>query len=386
MKVLQNECLRRATKLADWFVFGQVKDGNNANCGRYVFTLQEKPPFREWTTNWTTGMSCIAVLMAWQRTKDEKYLKSAKLSGEYMKSLQVLDRRNPAALGLFRECTPQSNMCHPRDALSAAWGLLHLYLETKEADCLYRVRLFAEWFRKHAMRKGYPAWTAYVEKTQGPYWQLGSFHGGSPLFFFDLYKVTKERKWLELGLTICDTWIKTFQKSDGSIRIEVDPKTGKDLTGSGPAEWHIGWQEMHKWNDDFTTLALLRAYSQSKNKRYLNAAGQYLDWAVGEQNPDGSFGKPPVNSAAPTLILELLDLARITGKAKYKKAALASVPHFFGLQELKNKEPRFHGGFYCIHGPYVHNSRVALGARTSAYALAALLRLENKRSYVGYRA
>ena len=67
-------------------------------------------------------------------------------------------------------------------------------------------------------------------------------------------------------------------------------------------------------------------------------------------------------------------------------AALKSAKHFFSLQELKSKDPRFRGGFYCIDGPYHHETRVNLGVRTSCYALAALLRLEGRRKYAGYTA
>jgi hypothetical protein len=91
-----------------------------------------------------------------------------------------------------------------------------------------------------------------------------------------------------------------------------------------------------------------------------------------------------VNSAAATLILELMDIYKITKQKKYQDAMLLSVPHFLTLQETKSKDKRFAGGFYCIHGDYIHNSRVDLGVRTSCYALAALLRLENKKTYDGY--
>jgi hypothetical protein len=380
--------LTRVRLLADWFVQNQVTDGADANRGRFIDHVPAGRPAGRplYATNWTIGMTIISLTMAWRRTRDRKYLDSAWLAGAYLKSLQVLDRTKPWAFGGFREETPQTEVFHPRDALSAAWGLLHLHMVSGAQAELYRVRLFAEWFRRHAMRNGYPAWTAYVTPKRAPYWQRGSFHGGSPLFFFDLFDVTGEAKWRRLGLTICDTWIRTFPRPDGSIRIEVDPQSGKDLTGTGPNKGHLGWQDMHKLNDDFTTQALLRAYRLTGRQRYLDAARRFLDWVLSVQNPDGSFGKVPVNSAAPTLILELLDFARIAGAPECRAAAARSVPHFLQLQETRLRDRRFLGGVYCIHGPYIHNSRVNLGVRTSAYALAALLRLESSRRYAGYTA
>lgn len=386
MSVPSQIYLKNAIALADWFVENQVMRSHFADRGRFAneVTVGKKPYKIVYTTNWTTGMSCISLIMAWQRTKEKRYLTAAKYAGEYLKILQVLDQRNPAAFGAFHETTPQDTAWHPRDALSAAWGLLYLYKVTKDADYLYRVNIFAQWFSKFGMKNNYPAWTSYIEKNKQSYWQQGSFHGGSPLFFFDLYKVTKQKKWLTVGLKICDKWKRLFMKSDGSIRIEVDPKTGKDMTGLGTDKNHIGWQDMHKVNDDFTALAQLRAYKLTKDKKYLETAQRYLDWVLTIQEPNGAFGKNPVNSAAATLILELMDLYKITKQKKYKVAMLKSVPHFLSLQELKSKDKRFFGGFYCIHGDYVHNSRVNLGVRTACYALAALLRLEGKKTYEGY--
>lgn len=380
--------LKKAKALADWFVENQVKSGHYADRGRFAneVTVGKKPYKIVYSTNWTTGMTCISLVMMWERTKDDRYLSAAKLSGEYLKSLQVLDQRNKAAFGLFRETSPQSKECHPRDALSAAWGLLYLYKVTKESDYLERVNIFANWFSKYAMKNNYPAWTSFTEKNKPSYWQQGSFHGGSPLFFFDLYAVTKQKKWLGVGLKICKKWKQLFLKADGSIRIEIDPKTGKDMTGKGTDLNHIGWQDMHKVNDDFTAQAQMRAYKLTGDKQYLETAQRYLDWVLTIQQPKGYFGKVPVNSAAATLILELMDIYQITKQKKYHDAMLKSVPHFFTLQETKSKDKRFAGGFYCIHGDYIHNSRINLGVRTSCYALAALLRLENKKKYEGYTA
>jgi hypothetical protein len=277
-------------------------------------------------------------------------------------------------------------MCHPRDALSAAWAFLHMHMETGDEFDLWRCNIFADWFTKYAFKNRYPAWTAYTQKGKTPCWQLGSFHGGSALFFFDLHKVTGSKRWLKTGFDICDRWIELFLREDGSIRIEIDPRTGRDMTGMGPSAGHIGWQDMHKLNDDFTTLALMRAYKLTGRKDYLEAATRYLDWALSVQRTDGAFGKVPVNSAAATLIIELLDLAEITGEKKYYDACMRSIPRFLSLQELRLKNRMYRGGFYCVDEAYTHNQKATLGARTSAYALAALLRLEGRQKYTGYTA
>lgn len=386
MPSFQKQCLSRAVKLADWFVFNQCKSGGDANRGRYAVGIQVrrgKAVKSIYTTNWTTGMTVISMLMAWRRTGDEAYLKSAQLGGEYLKSLQVMDAQNRKAYGLIRESTPQTSMCHPRDALSAAWALLHLGMFTKDKEALRRSKIFAEWFRSHAVKNRYPAWSAFTDGRK-PYWQLGSFHGGSPLYLFDLYKKTRDERWLKTGLGICDRWMQLFPKKDGSIRIEIDPKNGRDLTGRGPDDAHNNWQYMHLYNDDFTSLALMRAYLLTKKAKYLKAVTTYMDWILSEQRDNGAFGNPSVASAAASLVIELLDVYRITRDRKYAYACDRSIDYFLDLQELKSRDKAVRGGFYGVTPDYEHETRSWMQARVSCYALAALLKLEGGEKYVGY--
>ena len=105
----RQDFLKRAKSLADWFVANQIVSGGCADRGRFancLFVGKKEYPL-VYSSNWTTGMTCISLLMTWQRTKDEKYLKSAKLAGEYIKSLQIYDNRNKATFGFIREVTPQ---------------------------------------------------------------------------------------------------------------------------------------------------------------------------------------------------------------------------------------------------------------------------------------
>lgn len=381
--------LARAVQLADWFVANQVTRTHLADRGRYAnlvpFGATLGPDWHpiHFTNNWPTAMAAISLLMAHRRKRDHRYLDSAVLAGGYIKSLQVLDRRDRRIFGAFREETPQTQGCHPRDALSAAWGLLHLYQVTGDEDCLWRARTFAAWFSRHAMKDGYPAHTINFEKQAGDKWLMGVFHGGSPLFLFDLHRVTGEARWRRAGLAICDTWLRTFLREDGSLRVAVDEKTGRDAP---PPAGDVG-PSMHSLNDDFASLAMLRAYRLTGRRRYLEGVERFMAWVLRIQRADGAFGDPPVKSAAPMLIMELLDAYRLTRNPAYRQAAMRSVPYFLSLQELKSADPRYHGAFYDMD-PRNNDQTVRqwLGVRSSAYALAALLRLESRRTYAGYTA
>ncbi len=119
MSSLKQQLLTRARKLAGWFAAGQVDRPSSADCGRYVDRIDVRggrgarigEPVL--TTNWTTGMTVIAMLMAWKRTGEKRYRESARSAGEYLKSLQITDARDRKTFGMIREVTPQTRLVPP---------------------------------------------------------------------------------------------------------------------------------------------------------------------------------------------------------------------------------------------------------------------------------
>ena len=102
------------------------------------------------------------------------------------------------------------------------------------------------------------------------------------------------------------------------------------------------------------------------------------------QNKNGSFGKPFVSSGSATIIMELFDLYKTTKEQKYYDYAVKSAKFLLSIQKLRIKDKRIFGGFYETGDD--HPFGEALGTRTSAYAMAALLKLENKKQYAYYTA
>lgn len=193
MASLEQRCLQAAQRCADWLVNNQLIKENSADNGRYMAEfIIKKMKVRGYAMGWPTGMATISLLAMYMRTKNKKYLKAAEQAGEYLKSLQVLDAREKRNIGLIREFTPQTNWCHPRDAVSAAWSMLWLGKATNNKEYIERAILFARWFKNNAVKNNYPAWTCFMAKKE-PKWLMGSFHGGSPFFSWTCIRSPKIR-------------------------------------------------------------------------------------------------------------------------------------------------------------------------------------------------
>ncbi|MCX5777277.1 MAG: hypothetical protein NTX32_06610 [Candidatus Firestonebacteria bacterium] len=83
-----------------------------------------------------------------------RFIRSAELAGNYLKSLQVTDFRLTKSIGGFREHTPQTTQSYPRDAVTGGFGLCRLFKETRDEEWLDSAKLFAEWRIKYGTDAG----------------------------------------------------------------------------------------------------------------------------------------------------------------------------------------------------------------------------------------
>lgn len=376
---LREEFFKAAEKTANWLVANQVQSWPDANNGRLLYTYTPATGDYTYSDNWTTGVSIMGLLMMYHRTGDEKFKEAAILAGGYLKTMQILDERDPVAFGAFREITPQYTWCYPRDALTAAWGLLWLHEETGEQDYLYRVNVFIDWFKQNVMNGRWPLWQ--INFRGDPYMNInmeGSFHGGDGAFFYDYYRVTGDKSHLDDGLKfIADHFLERFLQEDGSLRIVWDREKKEYVCGVDDPQYPLGWQIMHRYNDDFGATTLMNAYLYYGDEKYLEGMKDFAGWLISEQNDDGSFYKKPVAAGSAVAPIELIDLYRITKNRKYLDTAIKAGKHLLTLQETESKEKKMHGGFYGMTDNR-HGTREMINLRTTAYALIALLKLEGK--------
>ncbi len=381
-----NAYYEAALRCAEWMVRNQVNDpGNDANTGRFLGYYRIGTDHKHLTHNWTTGVCVFGMLLAYRRTGDARYLEAAKLGGQSLKTLQVLDQRDPRTFGALKEATPHSRFCYPRDALTGAWALLWLFDETRNADLKYRARIFADWFVDVAMLRGWPAWDFRFEMFEevgfDVDYTMGNFHGGSAGFFYDYARITGDTRHLERGLRfIADTTCERFLDETGRFKTAINRETGECLDDMDSDQHRKGYKRMHQFNDDFASIALLDAYAYYGDSIYLERAEAHAKWLMSEQQPDGSIGNPAVAVASATAPILWLDLHKLTGKQEYHDAAHRAGKNLLTLQIDKPEDPACHGAFLGYDdGVFDPNaSRAMVNIRDAGYALLALLRLEGR--------
>lgn len=370
----RNPFYRAARAAAAWLVRTQASDDGDANCGRFVSACDLRTGRTYATPGWQGGFGAMMLARFWQLERDPNHLAAALRAAEYLKSLQMLHDPRPRRRGAFREETPQSRWCHPRDALSCAWGFLALHDVTGGAEWLERAEAFARWHLGVAFRGRWPAATINFEaggRTDD--FQELQCQSGSGAFYAALFRATGDRAYLTRGLRrIADFYAGRFFRPDGGIRIFLDPRRMRCLA----REWEGGdvhtWAQMHMFNDDFGGLCLLEAHNAFGRDVYLERVCRYADWIVAQQRRHGGFGVPhEIEVASATVPLLLMDLVRFRDKPAWRECIRRSLARLLDHQILEGPHRgAFHGLTYQCHpgrGRWMN-------FRCTIYAIAALLK------------
>jgi rhamnogalacturonyl hydrolase YesR len=374
---LKQSALESALKGLDFFVRNQIQEKETADHGRfpYVYDCDENQIITM-TTNWTTGVVTSALLAGYKYTGEEKYLDAAKKACSYIKALQDFNPLTPRVNGVFHESTPQTEMAHPRDALTAAWALLDCSLLTGDKEGIERAKLYGEWFLKVALEKGYPLWTVrFDDEEWEPSW-CGSFHSGSAFFMYRLYQETEDDRYLKAMRQILDFYNAHLIDKDGYITVIRDRNTLEVLDGKADQRFtNPGWEMMHRFNDDFGALANLAAWKITGESSYRNSAESFMRLMCKKQRTDGSFGPEEwgVPSAGGAVVLEMLAAKQLgIDLPEYAPAVEKAVEYLLKIQKDASGD-KADGAFFGMTDQY-EVSTVCANARTAAYAIMALLR------------
>ncbi len=364
-----------AVNTAEWICRNQIRnlvnpDSNDENCGdmnfgRFVRNYsisQDKILYL--SSNWVTGMTAYGLLLLNDYISESKYQDAAVNSAYYLAALQRLVPGDEKSYGSIIENIPSDNWTNPRDALSAAWGMLRIYMNTKDKELLFRAECFANWHMNKAMTAdAYPMWTVYFDERENLEF-YGSFQAGSALFYYELYRETMKPEYRKAMLSMLDFFIENFWDAEKGLIIKYDPRI--NYKGDSTAE---AWSDMHKFNDDFTTIALLNAYHLTGKQDYLNFAVTYLDWIIEKQKADGSFGLYSLSISSCVAALNLLNAYMITEKKAYKDAAFKAVKH---LQESIVNTPdnsQTDGGILGLNHCELSEANDIISLRVTMYAL-----------------
>lgn len=369
--------LKRAVLIGDWLVKNQEKNPFDANFGRSINIYDARTGFTYQTVNWTTGLMAAAFCALYKRTGDGKYLEAAKRAGKYVMSLQVMDQRRPEFFGLFRELTPQSVECCPRDATSAAWGLVWLYTTTGDREYLERAVLFAEWHMQYGMVNGWPRYLLNMRPGLQDCYAQGAFQSGTGLFYHDLFVATGDARFVERGMMpIAVNYRDRFFREDGSIVLEREAFTGKERVMSAE-------ERMHAYNDDFGAAMLQTAADFFKDESFREKALSYSRWLLKNQDADGGFAHGESPSGIPTALMYFHDLGTYYNDRKLLGAREKTLKKLYELQHQGTGDAKLDGGIQGANDIKVKWRQIPgapakhVNIRCSLYSIMAFLKLES---------
>ncbi len=380
--------LHHAELAGYWYCNNQNTDekpwggiADSADKGRFVYEYIIPKNSARGMGVWGQAMAIMDLFDLARRFPGEKhlFLKAAKLGAGYLGSLQVTDFRLPKSIGGFREHTPQATESYPRDAVTGGFGLCRLFKETQDQEWLDCAKLFAEWWMNNGTDKnGWPYITFDLKKQYGHNRAMevageeagaefikGDWQAGSAIFFYQLFKLTNDSRYIEKG----------FDPLISGLAKIYEENRGKPVVDGFHGEVPISFG-----NDDFALVALVCAYRLKKEKRLLDLLIERIEAQNSLMDADGSYPSFGGTFVSGINNLEFLKLAE-SEKLNYDTSSVERCVRKtaeFGLtvQEKKSKDLRLLGGLYGQSSYDV--ARIHIHNRSVGYSVNFYLRLEGK--------
>ena len=154
IKIKREYLLDRITAGCDWLTdVSQIMDKADPSYGAMRGEYDTK--IRKWSfygAFWHTGQAVRTLLLAYKVTGNEKYLKHAVLGGEYLIRFQVMDKNDKKFYGFVHGKAAES--ASSASQLEGFMALYDLYKVTKDPKWLERFHLAVDWVANNVYLKG----------------------------------------------------------------------------------------------------------------------------------------------------------------------------------------------------------------------------------------
>jgi hypothetical protein len=292
-----------------------------------------------------------------------KFKEVAELATKYLLSLQFLDSRSPKGYGGFREQTPMTTMSYPRDGATGCFTLAQLAVDTGDKEFLDRANLFCEWYRRHGSNEAGWPYDYFDFDTGDATCEIpGDWQTGGSLAYYYTAKAAKDNRWIEEG----------FRPAMEQLLTIGDPE-GAEYK---PHLWH-GEYRITTGNGDFCNIALIAAFLEFQDERYLDLLRRKIDYLLKMQDADGSMPNYGSTFVFAIDVLDYLELIKLKGldadTGRLTEALRRAVDFSLTLQETELRDRRAYGGFYGQTSFGV--SRERIHHRDTSYAMHLYLRL-----------
>ena len=250
-KLLQdNELHKRAIRASNWLLSIQNETGSFQ--GRLI---DEKVPT---PVVFNTGMIIFGLLAAYENTKNNNFLLSAKKAGDWLSNTQCPD-------GTWKNfCTLNGDSKHAYHS-RVSWALLKLYKITGEEKYFLAAYRNNESVLRNQQQNG---WYMYSSLTKDV--------ANKPLLHFTSYTI---RGMLESGEMLnCERW------SSSAIRASEFLRTKLEDEGALYGRYDDVWNRAAEWECLTGTVQMaiifLKLYEKTKEKKWLTASDQCVERVI----------------------------------------------------------------------------------------------------------
>lgn len=317
-----------------------------------------------------TGYSISAFCFLNQIEKDEKYIKLAKTSSDWI--IKLHETFGAIIQGIDDENESRKHVAYSFDAAICAKGILDYYNLTGDKQYLEFAKKLVSWLEGAVSEQGtiLPYMDLKSKKFQESdevwYKKWGCLHVKTSIPFFQLYEITREKNYLDYAEKICNTYTR-FQNKDGSFSLNENSKIINLHTMSYALE------------------GLFYAYNATKNKKYLQSIENGLDWCKNQINDDGSISlwfNSKYKSKAVYPIAQIIRLMILFDKLSNDNKFLQTIlklRSFMVTLQASNKNNPINGGFYeeYYKSMFSWKKRLKLNSWGSLFSMQALYWFDN---------
>jgi hypothetical protein len=296
---------------------------------------------------WHTGQAIRTLLLAYKMTGNEKYLEHAVLAGEYLIKDHAMDKNDAKFYGFIH-----GRLCKGTNTASQLEGFmaLHdLYKATKDPKWLERFHLAVDWVAKNLYLKSeglfYNGYSAINDELT-PIEQSRPTNDDAVLW--TAYQEFKDPLYLQIFREVSDRLLKDEDPPGNWIIYKPCEPTAFD----GRGDIH----PRHAWWWGYPMLAAYDAFGEQK---YLDAGLRAAQWYINNNNLDGGYYYHATKtggrhlsfdfctSAVGCAVIMWTDLWKRTADEKYVKEIETSLGFLLRAQFNQDVEDRnIKGAFF----------------------------------------
>ena len=284
-----------------------------------------------------TGYFLSTLRFIYKYDKNESYLKYSVASANWLN--RIFEKYGGIIMGLGDEVTKQK-LAFSFDTAICAKGMIDCYLLTQDEKYLESAKKFVDWIIDGAIEddgtiKPFKQLdkNKFSESTEVWYKQKGCLHIKVAIPFLNLYQITKNNDYLNIGKKICNTFVK-FQNPDGSFSM------------------HQNGSIVNLHTQCYALEGLIYGYNVTNNEEYLKSCEKAIDWSTKKIEEDGSisllYGSNVKSKASYPIaqLIRLMILVDFVKKNEKYKSSIKKLNSFLVTFQATGYDNEVRGGFY----------------------------------------